>query len=67
MQVHITFDLDERDRRRIAAYYGHKGPADYDTCRGFIESEMAATLEGMRSVEEQEDWERRYEETTDAD
>lgn len=46
MKVRITFELDEASRKGIGAVFG-KGPADYKTCRSWIEMTVKATVEDV--------------------
>tara|TARA_Y100000739_G_C20598500_1_gene461667 strand:- start:253 stop:474 length:222 start_codon:yes stop_codon:yes gene_type:complete len=62
MKIRITFDLDEYTRRGIANNYndckeGDNPPADYETCKSWIESIISGETESLSFYRELEPWE----------
>ena len=60
MKVTITFDLDDRKREAISAYYGRNRKATAKQCQRFIERQVSSDFEVII-----DELDRREEEETD--
>ena len=62
MKIRITIDLDKEQRICIANYYkscwdGNNPPADYETCKNWIEATIDGELTELPFYQEPEQWE----------